>query len=328
MKFYEPVIYREADSVWSGVAGDPSQWPAWRQRWAGVPDAPPARPAAAPSRDPLDVSLDPFRDALGGVNQGIFANQETVGGLADLLSGIGGQFGQFAQGEDPLLAMQREAAAGRLRGNLARQGITGTVAQNELNNLDQGFAQQQLAQRNQNLMSQAQLGQGAAGLLGMQNQFGNDYLQNLLALPQIQVAKTAADKAGKTGGGGGGGKSCAIICLVLTDELLRTGELDPALFLANIRYAQDRTTAEVYRGYRLWAEPLTGKMRTRPLVRRAVRWAVTRYCEQAAYVIGAGGRKSWAGRLLLKVVPALSTVAARLIPAAREVPLCPIYEGG
>lgn len=285
--------------------------------------------------------LEGASEALGGI-------AETTGGRLDMATGM--LLGQATGGMDPafadfrstqmdLLGRQRAQEMERTAAGLRRQGLTGTIAQNEQTRLGQQFdareadlssqiGVQSLQRRDAALrdfagtalqggqfqsglaQAQGQLalqgGQFRAGLAqsGAQDQlartaFNNQQTlqeaeldasasQNLMELLGLDISEIAAENAGQ-GGGGGGGSSCALICLVLTDELMRTGELDTAQFLGNARYAARFHDPDTYAGYRAWADPLVGMMRRRPRVRSAVRWAVDHYTRHTAHAVGQKG---------------------------------------
>lgn len=116
--------------------------------------------------------IDPFTQRLEG-----------EGGILETQQGIADQFGQIAQGEDPLLAMQRERALGQTQGQLSRTGVTGSAALNQLGRVGQGFEERALAGRNQALQSQA-------GVLG-------DIGTTAAILPALDIGAVSAANAGK-----------------------------------------------------------------------------------------------------------------------------------
>jgi hypothetical protein len=117
--------------------------------------------------------------------------QQNIGTMGD----IAGQFGQFAQGEDPLLAAQRGRAMESVRGQMARQGLGGSsVAMNELGRVESGFDELGLSRRDAALQAQA-------GMLGGQGQMLGEFGQNLLVDPTLKIAMKAAKKSGSDDGG-------------------------------------------------------------------------------------------------------------------------------
>lgn len=169
---------------------------------------------------PLD--LEAFRALLAGQNEGILANQGALGDLNTQLGGIGDRFGQISQGNDPrfaefqagqfgLLNAQRQTAQRNTGNQLARTGVTGSVALNEQNRVGSQFdlqqralsgqlGLQQLGRQDTALLNQVGVLGGQAGILNQQNQFGQLALQNLLAEPTLNIAQLAAQNQGQDGG--------------------------------------------------------------------------------------------------------------------------------
>ena len=183
--------------------------------------------------------LDPFRDALSR-SRGIFGGAiEGIGGIAD-------QFGEFAQGFDPVLDAQREQALNASRQGLERRGLGGSsVLANEQARINQGFVTQGLARRDQQLGAQA-------GLLGQQAGLSEDAANLELAIPQIEIARTAAENAGRGGGG-------TVICTLLRDR----GHMADEVYEADCEYGEKHISPYTLLGYQTWAFPLVKQMAKR-----------------------------------------------------------------
>ena len=147
------------------------------------------------------LGIQPLAQAIPGVNEQITANAAQVSDIAGRVGGISDQFGQFAQGEDPVIAAQRARSLESGRGLLQRQGITGTNAIDELSKINRGFDESALARRDQQLGTQAALLGGQTSLLGTENEFRGTALQNLTAIPQLSIAGLNAATAGQSSGG-------------------------------------------------------------------------------------------------------------------------------
>ncbi len=136
-------------------------------------------------------TLQPFP---GGGFPAPAAAQGTGGGIIGDIGGIAGQFGGFAQGFDPVLDAQRDRALNLSRQQLARRGLEGSsIGANEAARINQGFVEQGLSQRRADLGAQA-------GLLGQQAGLAEGGANLELALPSIDIARTAAENAGQGGG--------------------------------------------------------------------------------------------------------------------------------
>jgi len=158
------------------------------------------------------LDLQAFNDLLSGQNTSILNNQGALGDIASRLQGISEgddpRFAAFRQGQFGLLDQQREDALRNQGNQLARTGVTGSVALNEQNRVGNQFDVQQRALSGQ--LGLTQLGRqdeallNQAGILNQQNQFGQLALQNLLAEPTLTIAQQAAQNQGRRDGGGGG----------------------------------------------------------------------------------------------------------------------------
>lgn len=235
----------------------------------------------APARD----DIQDFRDLVEEFNPQFFD--------------VGQQFIDIGRGTatDPLIEAQRARGIEGLRGRLSRQGARGSVALNEINRANLGFDELRLGAR------ETALDRG----FGLQS-IG---LQTAAGIPALSIAELMARMSGR-GGDGGGGKSCFIICLILTEELLFAGLLSLPLFLAHVIYAADRYSQADYAGYRRWADPLVTAMSRFRWLRRAVGWAMRHYTEEAAYRVGLGGRSNIVGKIFAFLIPSLSRMAGRL----------------
>ena len=147
--------------------------------------------------DKFDPLASNVQSLAGGVDPltGEFGVTKGLGLSGATLKGIAGKFGQFAEGEDPVLAAQRERALETQRAGLARQGVTGTVAENEAANTRTRFDEMILAQRNQNLLNQANVTGQQTGVIGQQ--LGAQGLAGSLLGQQGQVQGQQANILGQ-----------------------------------------------------------------------------------------------------------------------------------
>lgn len=299
----------QAPPIMGGAPDDPSGGPGdYNTGETGEPTGRRwGRPPTPPAPSPIDLELQSLielirgKDGQGGQLAGF---QDAVDRLHGIATGQG----------DPALAFEESRALGGVAEQFGRRGLGFSGASvNAANQLRASFGGQRMARRDAAL--EQELNTRSA------------LIETASTPAELLIAKLAAEKAGTVPPDSGGG--CSIICLVLTDELLCAGDLSPALYFANARWAASRTTPEMYRGYCLWALPLRTAMRRWAHVRAVVGWAVNRYCQEAAAQLGMGGRSTWLGNLLLAAVPAFSSLLARALPAhGRERPISPIYKEG
>ncbi len=315
-----------------------------------APDPTPQGPSA------FETSLQEFLNQLGfsnerflgadfeGLSQGRGdAFQSLLSGLSGdvggQLGGIGNQFLDISQGNDPrfaefrnaqlgLLAGQRQRGRGDVSGRLARTGIKGTAAQNELTRFDTGFDErarafssglgiEQLGRQDRALGSAAGVfgqrsgilsglaGQGLQGELagiGSRNQAQNfnlealqTGLQNLLAEPGLRIAE---ENAGDAGGDGGGGLFGTVLCTLAYEK----GDLSEEIWKADARYGKS-VHPDVLAGYRAWAVPLARQARKHEWIYRIVKplivhWANQMHRESAPSLSFYGIAYDWRGWVL------------------------------
>mgnify|MGYP001610481001 CR=1 FL=1 len=219
------------------------------------------RPGAPTPKPPVDQNMADFLAALKWSQKGLKGD---IGNL----SGLYGQFGDIALGNDPLLARLKAEGIDTQRGNLARQGITGSVAENEFVRTAQGFDAMNLGRRDMALGSQA-------GIVGQMSDTRSAYAQNA-ALPKgLDIAELAAKNQGK--GDGGGGMFGTAICTVVWEK----GDLPLYIYNADCEYA-NTVPYDVRVGYWTWAVPLSKLMRRSRIVYLLIRpiaraWAYDMY---------------------------------------------------
>jgi hypothetical protein len=266
---------------------------------------------------------------LGGLYHNALGFSTQLGGIGQDVRGIAGQFGQFAQGLDPALEFQRQQQLNEQRRGLARQGVTGTVAQNEFANTNQRFTQAQLQNRNQNLLTQAGLFGQEAGLVGQQGQMqglaggflgaqagvtdqragmGQTRLQNELIDPTLLIGAEAAQNAGQGGGGGGGGFFNTVICTLLHER----GDIPSHIYWADVAYGAKHINSATLRGYHLWARPLVELAKRNRRVYNMIRPLGYHWAHHMAYLEGAHGKPDYLGAALLYTIKPLCTMVGRI----------------
>lgn len=115
-------------------------------------------------------------------------------GAAGQLNSIADFYAQAAQGQDPMIQAQRQAAVSQLNSEMARRGVFGSAAVNSLNALNQNYDAAALGQRNTDLQLQG-------GALDSASNFLQGILQNQTILPTLATAYKSAQNQGKGGGG-------------------------------------------------------------------------------------------------------------------------------
>ena len=163
--------------------------------------------------DDDELGLADFKSALAEFNPQFF---DAVDPLARrLVTGIaegGGRdtaFQMFQEAQLGQFGRQRQFQTGQLQTQLGRQGIGGSAAINELNRLNLGFEGREASLVGQ--LGLQQLGRSDQAIGQLQGFREAELsgistgLQNLLAIPTLQVAQTAAEAAGEDGDDGGGG---------------------------------------------------------------------------------------------------------------------------
>jgi hypothetical protein len=94
--------------------------------------------------------------------------------------------------------------------------------------------------------------------------------------------------AGEAGGGGGGS---SVICT----QLVRTGELDHAVWAASQRYTTQQFSEQTMNGYHVWGVPYVKLMRQSPMFAAIVKHPVTWFAEDNAYRMGARAKPNYMG---------------------------------
>jgi hypothetical protein len=162
-------------------------------------------------------TLAPFIKSLIEFNPSFFepVNRQAVEQVRQTVEtgGADPAFGRFRQSQMDLINEQRRQQTQQTAEQLARQGVTGSSALNELNRIGRGFDVRESALTEQLGLQQLGRRDQAVNLLQQFEQLNRESelegistgLQNLLALPQIEIAKIAAQTAASSGGGGGGG---------------------------------------------------------------------------------------------------------------------------
>ena len=214
------------------------------QHWVPEPGAPggPGNPAGGGSTgDPIQDAIDRFTQNIAPTQYN-FANASFQGvdpsGTNANLDQILNQYRQINSADDPrweaystgqnaVLNQQRGQAIQAANQELARTGVVGTAALNDLNRINQGYDVRQLALTGDIGMAQmgrqdAALGQ-QAGVAQQQfaNQVGGSqanneatrqWLESQAALsasyasdPALRIGALAAQQGGNVGGGGKGG---------------------------------------------------------------------------------------------------------------------------
>lgn len=222
------------------------------------------------------------RGAGGG---GVFGDQG--GGIIGNVGDIAGQFGQFAQGFDPVLGAQRDRALNQSRQGLARRGLGGSsIGANEAARINQGFVEQGLARRDQQLGTQA-------GLLGQQAGLAEGGANLELAIPSIEVAAEAARRSGQGGGGG-----LTVICTLLHER----GHMTEEIYAADCEYGARCVSKDTMAGYLFWAVPFVAQMRKWDWLYNMCRPVAYAWAQHMAFRLGLPGAKRSRFIPLLEIV--------------------------
>ena len=299
-------------SPWSMPSSDPNH----PRVDPNDPNPPPnAEPEPEPVPDPVEEEQKRFQKQLAKYNPEFYgAGDMFKRESADLLGRSRGIDPLFAQVQEQLFGVIGNQENAELAGTsdlLSRQtgGMNTAGTLNELQRVRSGFGD-----RRTQLASQLKM-QGLQRSDALRQEsfdtrerslgaYGTGLTNETIPL-QLLIAEMNARNAGnvpKDKSGDCGSGVLGWLCVILTDELLRTGDLPLHLYMANLRHAMDCTTPRMYAGYRLWADPVRWAMRRSRIVHRAVKWAVTRYTGQIA------GERTMAGAVLLWWLPRLSSI--------------------
>ena len=256
----------------------------------GYPLAPPPAP---PPPDPNVTGATADINALIALIQ---QYQGRYTGVGDQMASLAGQYGQIAQGVDPRFAALRDARLNLFRSNagaqlnevdtmFGRQGLEGSgAALNARLKLLGGLRQQEQALGADLDMQQLQRQERA---MSAQGQMLGDSLDPITAMlnlaaipPALRAQLVAAQNAGQGGGGGGGGPS--VICSLLYER----GDLDLLTYAADCAYGRTCIDEDTFRGYLLWATPLTKTARKHPALYAFLRPFASSWASQMAFRMG------------------------------------------
>lgn len=168
---------------------------------------------ATQSTAPVSSDLDEFKAALAKFNPEFFnAVDPTARKLVTGIAEGGGQDSAFEAFMESVLGQfgrERQFQTGQLSTQLGRRGIGGSAAINELNRLNRGFEDRESTLVGQ--LGLQQLGRSDQAIGQLQSLREAELsgistgLQNLLAIPTLNVAQTAAEAQGAEVDSGGGG---------------------------------------------------------------------------------------------------------------------------
>lgn len=208
-----------------------------------------------------DITVNPF----AGVDAAVIQQQQAINMAQGQLGGISGALGGISTGADPrfaefeagqfgLLQEQQDQAVLAERNQLARSGVTGSAALNQVAGVNRGFDVRRGALRGdiglQQLGRQDQARLQQAGIIGQGIDLGQARIQNQTISPTLGIAQTAAENAGLSGAGG-----LLSQISVLCSLAHKKGDMPHRIYRAGTLYGA-RLDPVIIEGYHAWAKPL------------------------------------------------------------------------